>query len=729
MKRLLFLLLILSSVAQAQTPVQARDSTWLFYGGVSVDSGLSAGTHVRSLRLMGDSLFTQDGRFVGIFTSDSVLKINKRILQRYDANPDDTLATLREVRLYGGGGTDSSGVVGDTLTIKAIRTNTSPTSKRIVFQYLVPARTDTMLQRSATTYSTPRLPLMNSWEGLLTAPNYTIPASHAADTFSIGVFINGSRLLQATPYDLNDWAVEFQLYVRNMYYGDSSWYTVSEWYGSNQTGGYPPYYSYDTTVMTQSSQGGWGFLNLTTQSYDFWRNGWPGYRPTWYVFGVMPGGQVKYRFRTYYNGKTTVSDAYPRLTPILLSDGITQATWMIYSKVPIYTPDHWVTSAQMDSTAWIFWGNVLAWENFEVLQSLKAQSGRFQNGITVGAVPDTSSGVWHLAPQDTTVGSVTMVTDSAKIITLQPGGHKAGTFLLPEVEHDGVADTLLSQKDRLRALPYSSTLIKYIQADTNIAFIVSGDTLKVRSTTGAGSSAASFYTVPAEKPPTSPSSFNDEFDTYNGSKPDTNSKWKFLGTKAQSLLQLDYGITSGRYWFADTSKGGTTNLAHLLGQKITDTAFSIVTKVNLDFEGGLAGFMGLFVYDSTSTRGIMLRMHSSDATFLGQYQTVAQFTSQTSIGTELISTGSTGQRAVPLLSYLKIEKTTGKALNFYRSQDGIIWQLWYSTTSTAYIESAGRIDWIGIVTGNYQGSTWTTVGTFNWFRYGWVADFDPTLYR
>jgi hypothetical protein len=266
-----------------------------------------------------------------------------------------------------------------------------------------------------------------------------------------------------------------------------------------------------------------------------------------------------------------------------------------------------------------------------------------------------------------------------------------------------------------------------VQADSNIAFVFSGDTLKIRATTGAGASAASFYTCPAEKPPTVPSAFNDEFDTYNGSVPDTNSRWKFLGTKAQNLLQLNYGITSGRYWFADTSKGGTTNLAHLLGQEITDTAFTISTKVNLDFDGGLAGFAGLFVYDSTSTRGLMIRIHSSDATFNGQYQTVAQFTSQTAIGTEEIT--STNQRALPLLTYFKIEKTTSKALNFYRSEDGINWQLWYSTTSTGYVESAGRINWVGIVTGNYQGSAWTTVGTFNWFRYNWTADFDPTLHH
>ena len=640
--------------------------------------------------------------------------------QRWPGHWWDTLATLRDLRAGGGGG---GGTIGDTITIKVVRTNNADVKNRLLFTYLVPAHTDTILAYSGSSEMCAKFPLMNSWEGLITAPNYTIPATRTADTFAIAAFVNGSRLLKAN--DFSDFAIEFQLYIKNLYYNDSTWQTIGEWYGHNMTHYIPYYLNYDTTVATLSAPGGWGRILLNSHPYTFWRNGWPGYSPTWWVFGIMPGATVKYRYRTYYNGQTTFGDAYPRIYPTLVG-GTLPVSWMVYSTVPIYTPDTWIPSAQMDSTAWILWGNSIAWKDFEVYQNLKAQTGSFRNGLRVGEIPDTLSSVFHATPQDTVVGVLRMITDSAGEVTLRPSGHRSGAFLLPEVEHDGVADTLLSQKDILCALPFLST-IKYVQADTNIAFIVSGDTLKIRSTTEAGPGGASFYTNPAEKPPTSPSAFNDEFDTYNGSVPDTNSRWKFLGTKAQNLLQLSYGITNSRYWFADTSKGGATNLAHLLGQEITDTAFTISTKVNLDFDGGLAGFAGLFVYDSTSTRGLMIRIHSSDATFNGQYQTVAQFTGQTAIGTEVIT--SISQRALPLLTYFKIEKTTSKALNFYRSEDGISWQLWYSTTSTGYVESAGRINWVGIVTGNYQGSAFTTVGTFNWFRYNWTADFDPTLHK
>jgi hypothetical protein len=651
--------------------------------------------------------------------------------QIWTGHGPDTIATKRYARQNGGGG-GGGGTVGDTIMVRIIRADSAgvnwaqpgfldSTGRRIRFEYMVKGWSDSAVIIGSSQYMAGKLPAINYVEGSMTAPDYPIPMTTAADTFQLYGFINGSRLFKGTPGDLNDFDVEFQLYIKNMESGDSTWMTVGYWYRSNQTGGFPPYFSNDTTAYTLSDWGGWGKITFGFQPYTRLRNGYPFYHTSWWVFGVRPNAKVRYRLKICYNGQTTVEDAYPRLYPTLASGR--NVTFMVYQKPNYTVTDRWVTSAQMDSTTWTLGGSTIVniTNDLWVSNNITGGWGKFYRSLTVGSHID-SSGFETIS--DTIVGTINFYTDHGNVVTLRPGGHLNGTFVFPEVVHDGAIDSLLSQRDKLRAIPNSSVPIDTVEADSNITFIQVGHKLKIRGTTGAGATGASFYLSPGDKPPGSASAYNDEFDGANGTMIDTTSKWKHMGGSAYPNNTMTQG--AGALIWSDTASV-TGLFIKPIGQKLfgTDTVFTITIHLQAQARQLNYSYAGLFVYDSTSARGVWLADVYQATGNTGKYQDVVHFTTQKAAPSEA-ATGPVREAAE--YNYLKIEKTIDRNLNFYVSTDGIGWSLFWTESCASYIESSGRINWVGIFTGCYDTAKNITAD-FYWFRYNWTFDYDPTLYH
>jgi hypothetical protein len=230
------------------------------------------------------------------------------------------------------------------------------------------------------------------------------------------------------------------------------------------------------------------------------------------------------------------------------------------------------------------------------------------------------------------------------------------------------------------------------------------------TTTVVVDSARSYITCPADKPPNSPSSLNDEF---NSTSVDT-VKWKWNGRVTKCVLSSKAGIAA----FSDTSVDANWKVRALL-QKITDTVWTITAKMtsnSLPFAQWTAS--GLIVLDSVTGKLAIWGPASRSTGNNTQFTRMASLTSFNDA--PLIQADGYGYTTP---SYYRLEKTATKKLNAYVSADGIFWRLAWTENSTDYIETAGnKIDKVGFgVDVSYTGSV--TLTTW-WWRYNWISDFN-----
>jgi hypothetical protein len=604
--------------------------------------------------------------------------------------------------------TGGGGAVGDTLKL-------TMGNNKWVIQTWIPARTDSMLAQANAT-KPPPWPGGIVSSGTLQAPTFTDPpGTFAGDSLSIHWRVAGRRTLKYhAPVGLSDLEliIQFKDSVGN-------WRNAGLWYGSNQLGGPPWYLDHDTLVTWNSVAGGGGNINMLYYGWGMYQYYLPSPRVTWWNMGVHSGGQLEWRLHASRYGYSPPAGDDATFDQISAGDWV--GNILIWSNMRTYA-GYWQTIFTIDSGN-VHINSLLATQDIRAYRTVQGLNGWFDN-VVVGHTPATNPAV-----TDTIPGQFSIVSDSGGVLTVlvRGKGTKAVVILIDTTAtgQDTIATNTLVRSLRLMELS-NHNFPKYVKAGTNMTFSSSanGDTLTLTPTPGAGPSGASFYTQPAERPPTSPSSFNDELDGVNGTLPDTGNythKWQYLGASGHPNTAVKQW--SGALLFSDTASV-SGDFGKFLGQKITDTAWSFAVRMTAS-SGGLAyTYAGVFVFDSTTTKGTMYNRVFDGTDQSGLYMNVQRFTDQKTFS----AVTTQRQREVARFDYIKVEKTAAKVMNCYTSMDGIAWHLFHTEASTTYMETAGnKINWIGIMVGCTNTGKNITAA-FWWFRYNWTADFDPTLH-
>jgi hypothetical protein len=656
------------------------------------------------LVLLSLTAFAQRTRVLRVDTIESYLDPNisistyKRIIVDSAGIVHDTVAYLSDV-VGGGGGS------GDTTLARFIRTDNGS----ILFQWYQPAYTDTVIAIGMVHNPGSPLPQIppNGYEyfgeSSVYAPDYPIPTVPYiySDTFAIHAHINAQRVLKGFTYS---WiAIELQIYVKLPISGDSTWATVSSYYVDNSTS-VPPWYVRLTDTTVSSTYPVVRDFTLNERPWTEWVNGYAGYHGTWWDFGIPPGGQLKYRFKGGY-GASSYQDAGGHMplsnydSPNFPNKDYNFIMWSI----PQDFPARWITSARMDSNNWHFYGDVA------VDGTVTANAVVAKSSLTIGSVADSAQGV------------LTLVSDSNVVARLSAANHEhLANYVLPHLATVDT-DTLLSRLDRLQVWP-SSGPFKYLKADTGITLSFSGDTLSIRASAG-GSLNASYMTNPGQRPPTNPSSYNDEFNGANNAVPDTGSgsqKWKcYPGNSATGTMIKQ---TAGMLQFNDT--GRTANRWRIMWQHLApaDTGgWTIVIRCNMQTLVANSRYATIVVGDTATGKIIewgWLWWNSGYA-LVAQYWTLpATYSSQIYIS---------GAVNMQQMMYFKLEKTAAdKKIAGYYSVDGYLWySVWTPVSATAW---CAKITSIGIGVLNSINNT-LLESYFDFFRVNWTPDFDATLHK
>jgi hypothetical protein len=632
--------------------------------------------------------------------------------QRWPGHWWDTLATLRDVRNGGWGG----GAVLDTIHTFSIYHDPGPSHINYI-------REGTVSSYHQWQYWTP--PQFHD-HNILHSNEKFIKWPWGDNIAAAGSIVAPSYVFTSIAQDAIDWAItgtvafsirwpivprgggfweclsdhcdlSLQFYIWDNEHAIKRWMTVG--YGSweNHTSWYSTHDTSNSVVF-----------NMNNLYWNALKNGYPGYTLTFWVMGIDPGEMFAWRIvasnTPNYLMDSRPTDAYP-VWQYDKGYALDIETATTYNLPGYWTPLAWIDSS---ATAWDWY--------FENGINVKKDIHTYQN---VNALQGLSSGC--INGLDTVSGSLTLTNlmgVPGSLVNRMPDSTRGGWVLPTHL------DTIAGQLD-LPATPIGGRF-KVVIPDSNISFIYSHDTVWVRGTTGAGASAASFYTSPADKNPNTASSFNDEFDGANGSMPDTvtGTKWKWMGTYGHPNNTLQE--RSGALIWSDTSNVAG-DFVKLLGQKLgaTDTAFTITIKYKANGKAIPYGFAGLFALDSTNGRIYFLRERFDNTG--GIALDAAKSTGPQGTMSYAFSNSFREQREVADFCYIRIEKTTARVFNFYSSRDGLTWNLEF-TGDNSWIESSGTVNWVGIFIGCNQNAGQTTItSSFFWFRANWTADYDPTL--
>jgi hypothetical protein len=114
---------------------------------------------------------------------------------------------------------------------------------------------------------------------------------------------------------------------------------------------------------------------------------------------------------------------------------------------------------------------------------------------------------------------------------------------------------------------------------------------------------------------------------------------------------------------------------------------------------------------------------SGDATYV--YVQIGKYNSLTSVNSTPYSKVISVTGAVMYFKVKKIHDGTQYIIRPEFSNDGVIWIAPWSEHAQDFLESSGTLNRIGI--GVFASSVNTLAqAAFWWFRYNWIADFDPT---
>lgn len=503
--------------------------------------------------------------------------------------------------------------------------------------------------------------------------------------------------------------VDFEAWLWSPYYADTVWLKIGDWVYNNDGR------TIDTTIASMSINFRTCVWQMLEHAYD------ASYQPTFYTFGMSPGELIHFRIRA---GHTKPIRPDPSEEELLETTIFTPNYYW-------YIPDEWKDQAY-------FWTGVVwdlgdPWKapSFVNKQIFFVRSDLNVSGdLTLGSaltVHNTITGDIVQSLYEVIAGSAPISNDYTQwpgtegTYTLfgptkdrgyLRGSHTKETqWTLPDLPETMVVDTIPT----FFYLPKvaGGSRVQIIKGKNNIQVTQSGDTTYFEansSATGGGS----YITSPGDKPPDSVavSSFNDEF---NFSTIDTTTKWTWRNRGATTFLAAQQSFCV----LSDTGVPVTNNW-RIIEQTITDTTFSVTTKISYASKAAAFNNVGLIVLDSTNGR-LLNFGPAEDASNcyiqLNKYNSVTSYNS--SPYSQVVNkTGLTG--------YYRMRKDAAKKFYADISQDGVMWANVWSEAGSTFIESSGKVNRIGVGV-NANGASVIANGAFWFFRYNWTADFDATI--
>ena len=669
-----------------------------------------------------------------VWVQNGKVYVNQEIFQRWSGHFWDTLATKRYARSIAGSGGGGVATIGDTVVIRG--------NKFYIMKW-IEAVTDSVYA----TVDLNGIPIpagvSTITTGVIYATNYTNPpGTFIGDDQAIDVRANLAIHIGAAPPHATN--ADLYLYYEVWRPDLLEWKTAADQEYSNAIGYFPYWDDLEHTWNVDVGDP----LSYYVGGYAKYKQYYGTPRNTFWDWGVAPLNPLYWRLRANRTGRVTATFGRELVG--------TNHYGSVFVFGPQYTwPAHYKTLMTIDTA-----GTLTVFGDLNTMAGTIKGHDAHLSYIQLGFYPSQDSALGYRAYPDTVAGYVMLLSNETgtagigasggngaagfnqtfwlKIDTIVGAndtittyGHSAkesasGTRIETIEADSNVTLTMTGLKLKIKGkqpLRYvgTTTNLKYLTLDSNMVAHVSGDTLHLAATSSGGSGASSSYiTKPADKPSASPNALDDEFNLANGSLPDTTTKWKWRDRGASCVLVENSGILT----MTDTTKAAADNI-RILEQTTGDTAWSITARISVQQPVRNYSAAGLAIVDSANGR-LYTFVNRTEAS--GNFPVIYAWNSVTSYNSTPWAgiAGNVGSVA----QYFKIEKTTGKVLNFYLSSDGIKWGLVYTVASTAFVETAGnRVNRVGICAFAYlfSSTAFAVNGNFWWFRYNWTPDFDATV--